>query len=206
MSPAMNKPDAAYGNTIMTAVRTPCGWIGVAATAQGISRIILPQKDKKAALQCLQSGMARKAHGRRVQAPSSGRLPDPSSGKNRQNDYLNKVVRLLQAYFASECIVFDLPIDTRCYTTFQKAVWKATSTIPFGETRSYAWIARAIQNPKSVRAVGQALGANPLPIIIPCHRVVSSSGALGGFGGGLLMKKKLLALETSGRQLQRAAT
>jgi methylated-DNA-[protein]-cysteine S-methyltransferase len=141
-----------------------------------------------------------------MQALSSGRLPDPSSGENRQNDYLNKAVRLLQAYFAGDRTFFDFPIDTRYYTTFQKAVWKATSTIPFGETRSYAWIARAIQNPKSVRAVGQALGANPLPIIIPCHRVVNSSGALGGFGGGLMMKKKLLALETSGRQLQRAAT
>ncbi len=83
----------------------------------------------------------------------------------------------------------------RYYTQFQKAVWRATAGIPYGETRSYAWVAKRIGNPRAVRAVGQALGANPVPIIIPCHRVIGSSGKLCGFAGGLALKQRLLELE-----------
>ncbi len=83
----------------------------------------------------------------------------------------------------------------RYHTRFQKAVWRATAGISYGETRSYAWVAKKIGNPRAVRAVGQALGANPVPIIIPCHRVIGSSGKLCGFADGLGMKKMLLELE-----------
>ncbi|MBI4787571.1 MAG: MGMT family protein [Chloroflexi bacterium] len=78
---------------------------------------------------------------------------------------------------------------------FQRAVLIAISKIPFGETRSYGWVAREIGQPNAARAVGQALHTNPIPIIIPCHRVIASDGSLGGYGGGLPMKAKLLQLE-----------
>ena len=80
-------------------------------------------------------------------------------------------------------------------TPFQRAVWRAISSIPPGETRSYAWVARKAGRPRAIRAAANACGANPLPIIIPCHRVVSSDGSLGGFSSGLAIKRKLLALE-----------
>ena len=80
---------------------------------------------------------------------------------------LEKAAKLLGAYFSGKSVSFDLPLDLRYYTRFQQAVWKAAAEIPYGETRSYAWIARRIKNPRASRAVGQALGANPVPIIIP---------------------------------------
>jgi methylated-DNA-[protein]-cysteine S-methyltransferase len=80
---------------------------------------------------------------------------------------LERTAKLLGTYFAGEPVLFDLPLDMRYYTAFQQAVWKAASGIPYGEMRSYAWIAKRIKNPRAVRAVGQALGANPVPIIIP---------------------------------------
>lgn len=79
--------------------------------------------------------------------------------------------------------------------TFQEKVWKAACEIPLGQTRSYAWIARRIGNPKAVRAVGQALKNNPYPVIVPCHRVVSSNGSLGGYARGKKKKELLLRLE-----------
>jgi methylated-DNA-[protein]-cysteine S-methyltransferase len=86
-------------------------------------------------------------------------------------------------------------------THFQKQVWEALLAIPFGETRSYAQIANQIGNPKATRAVGAANGQNPIPIIVPCHRVIGANGKLTGFGGGLEIKDQLLALEGSGRTL-----
>ena len=89
---------------------------------------------------------------------------------------------------------FDLPLDIRA-TDFQRKVYDALLAIPYGETRTYAEQAAAIGAPKAVRAVGTANGANPLSLVVPCHRVVASGGKLGGYGGGLPMKKKLLAME-----------
>lgn len=80
-------------------------------------------------------------------------------------------------------------------TPFQKKVWKVLQTIPSGETRSYAWVAKKMGKPKAVRAVANACGANPLPVIVPCHRVIRSDGTLGGFTGGIAKKKKLLRKE-----------
>ena len=86
-------------------------------------------------------------------------------------------------------------VDLRAGTAFQQVVWRMLQTIPYGETRSYAWVARQIGKPKATRAVGAACGANPVPIVVPCHRVVGSDGSLGGFSGGLALKRRLLALE-----------
>ena len=102
--------------------------------------------------------------------------------------------RQLGDYFAGERENFDLPLDFRG-TEFQKSVWAALLAIPFGETRSYAEIARAIGRPKAVRAVGAANGKNPISIVAPCHRVIGTNGALTGFAGGLAAKERLLAIE-----------
>ena len=157
--------------------RGPFGWIGVAATEQGICSVVLPKKDNSAVLREL---------GYEAADVSSGPAVSPA---------LAKAVKLLKRYFAGESVSFDVPLDLRYYTPFQQAVWKAAAAIPAGETRPYAWIAKRIRNPKAARAVGQALGANPMPIIIPCHRVISAAGTLGGYSGGFGMKKKLLELE-----------
>jgi len=106
-----------------------------------------------------------------------------------------EAIRQLNAYFGGELKQFDVPLSL-AGTEFQLQVWNALRKIPYGETISYAQLARVIENPKAVRAVGLANGQNPVPIIIPCHRVIGSDGSLTGFGGGLSNKKKLLALES----------
>lgn len=100
----------------------------------------------------------------------------------------------LTAYFAGERRSFDLPLDQRG-TPFQRLVWEAVAAIPYGATRSYQQIARTIGRDAAVRAVGAANGANPLPVVIPCHRVIGADGNPTGYGGGLEMKQRLLALE-----------
>jgi methylated-DNA-[protein]-cysteine S-methyltransferase len=102
--------------------------------------------------------------------------------------------RQLAEYFAGRRKVFDLTLDF-AGTAFQTKVWRALLTIPFGETRTYAQIARQIGHPTAVRAVGAANGRNPISIVAPCHRVIGSSGALTGFAGGLEIKAQLLRLE-----------
>lgn len=109
-----------------------------------------------------------------------------------------EVIRQLQAYFHGELREFDVPLALEG-TEFQRRVWNALRGIPYGETISYLQLAERIGNPKAVRAVGLANGSNPIPIIVPCHRVIGSDGSLTGFGGGLSTKKKLLELES--RQL-----
>ncbi|GAB5470544.1 MAG: methylated-DNA--[protein]-cysteine S-methyltransferase [Rhodospirillales bacterium] len=100
----------------------------------------------------------------------------------------------LAAYFAGRRQHFELPL-TLTGTAFQKRVWQVLQTIPLGETRSYGWLAKTIGAPKASRAVGAANGANPLPIVVPCHRVVGAKGALTGFGGGIETKSFLLEHE-----------
>lgn len=109
-----------------------------------------------------------------------------------------EVIRQLQAYFSGELKHFDLPLAPEG-TEFQLRVWNSLRTIPYGETISYAQLAQKIGNPQAVRAVGLANGSNPIPIIVPCHRVIGSDGSLTGFGGGLANKRILLVLES--RQL-----
>jgi O-6-methylguanine DNA methyltransferase len=102
--------------------------------------------------------------------------------------------RQLQEYFAGQRRHFDFPLDLRG-TGFQLACWQALLAIPYGETRSYADIARAVGRPQGFRAVGMANNRNPVAIVVPCHRVIASDGSLCGYGGGLEIKRKLLELE-----------
>ena len=105
-----------------------------------------------------------------------------------------KTVDQLEEYFRGERRNFDVPLEAGG-TEFQKKVWGALSEIPYGKTCSYTSIARKIKNDKAVRAVGTANGANPISIIVPCHRVIAADGTLGGYGGGLEIKSRLLEIE-----------
>ena len=118
---------------------------------------------------------------------------------------MRETFRQLRLYFAGDLQVFDLPLEL-IGTEFQKKVWSALVTIPYGETRSYTEIAAQIGAPRAVRAVGAANGRNPIPIIVPCHRVIGASGSLVGFGGGLEWKRLLLDLEAKHAGRSRKAT
>ena len=111
---------------------------------------------------------------------------------------LRQAVDQLESYFTGERVQFTCPLDLHG-TPFQLKVWNALTRIPYGETRSYAEIAREIEHPVAVRAVGAANGANPVAIIVPCHRVIGSNGSLTGYGGGLPTKAWLLDLEKTYR-------
>ena len=104
------------------------------------------------------------------------------------------ILRELREYLAGEREVFAISLDIQG-TSFQQSVWKAIRQVPYGKTTSYEEIARQIRRPKATRAVGQAVGANPVPIFIPCHRIIGKDGSLTGYGGGLPLKERLLALE-----------
>jgi methylated-DNA-[protein]-cysteine S-methyltransferase len=121
------------------------------------------------------------------EASRNGWSPNPRA--------FNDAVDQLNAYFAGELTTFDLELDLRG-TEFQRRVWQALLTIPFGETRSYGEVAEQIGAPGAARAVGLANGHNPIAIVVPCHRVIGASGSLTGYGGGLDRKRSLLALET----------
>ncbi len=111
-----------------------------------------------------------------------------------KTELLTQAEQELAAYFAGERKVFTIPYRAKG-TPFQMRVWEALTKIPYGEVRSYQEIARAAGNPKACRAVGMANHANPLPILVPCHRVIGKNGKLTGYGGGLEIKKRLLELE-----------
>jgi len=108
--------------------------------------------------------------------------------------HLCNAARQLDEYFAGRRSVFDIPLDLSG-TPFQQAVWEALQALPFGGTTSYQAIAQRIANPKAVRAAGTAIGRNPVSIIVPCHRVLGTAGALSGYAGGLVRKQYLLAHE-----------
>lgn len=118
-------------------------------------------------------------------------------GREGSNPLIERTFRELQEYFAGERTSFTLPIKPEG-TVFQQKVWRGLRQIPYGETCSYAELAAMIKSPKAVRAVGSANGKNPLPILIPCHRVIRQDGSLGGFSSGLDNKVKLLAIEQGG--------
>ena len=158
----------------VAAFPTAWGWAAALASAKGLRRLSWPEADEDAAWTALGDwGQA---------------SPDPGLGA--------ALVERLNRYFAGEHLSWDLPIDPHG-TPFQQDVWRETATIPRGQTRTYGEVARAIGRPASARAVGQALRANPLPLIIPCHRVVGSDGSLCGYGGpqGIPLKAQLLTLE-----------
>lgn len=126
--------------------------------------------------------------------PDGPRRREPQAEWREDRNALPHVRRALDRYFAGENPAFDLELAPSG-TAFQKEVWSALRAIPYGETTSYGAIAAAIGRPTASRAVGAANGANPIPIIVPCHRVVGSNGSLTGFGGGLPIKSFLLELE-----------
>lgn len=157
---------------------TDLGWVGILGSAKGLLSTTLPQPSAQEARQLLGDGINQ-----------ATRSPSP----------FKALMERLRIYFNGHKVTFPDELDLSPATPFQRAVWEITRLIPYGETRSYTWVAEQIGKPKAVRAVGQALGKNPLPISIPCHRVVTSNGKLGGFGGGVEMKQHLLSLEASAK-------
>jgi methylated-DNA-[protein]-cysteine S-methyltransferase len=112
----------------------------------------------------------------------------------KNTELIQKAFNQLNAYLAGRLRVFDLPLSPQG-TPFQQKVWQAVSICKFGTTTSYKDIASQIGSPKAVRAVGTAIGRNPIPVFIPCHRIIGSNGAITGYRGGVELKKRLLALE-----------
>jgi methylated-DNA-[protein]-cysteine S-methyltransferase len=127
---------------------------------------------------------------------------EPPEDWTRDDRAFSDVRGALDHYFCGRSKAFDLPLEPRG-TEFQKSVWRALLDVPFGETTTYGDLARRLGKPAAVRAVGAANGANPIPIVIPCHRVIGSNGSLVGFGGGLPVKRWLLDHEAAvaGRRL-----
>ena len=157
-------------------VATRFGKIKVFTTERGLLKLALPNETRAHA----------EAYVSRVLGPVEFR--EENSGVMRE------VLDQLGAYFAGAARDFSLPLDPRG-TEFQRRVWDAVAKVPYGATCSYADIARAIGKPAAVRAVGAANGSNPLPIVVPCHRIIGADSSLTGYGGGLEMKQGLLALE-----------
>jgi methylated-DNA-[protein]-cysteine S-methyltransferase len=140
----------------------------------------------------------------RITFPQRGRAAKPEpEWQESQRGPVGEAMRQLREYFAGKRAEFDLPLAPEG-TAFQRSVWRQLQEIPYGETISYGELARRVGNPKASRAVGSANGANPLPIVIPCHRVIAGDGSLGGFGGGLPTKQTLLALEVRASASNRA--
>ena len=127
----------------------------------------------------------------------------PAAAVNKSDAVLARTARQLDAYFAGQLRTFDLPLAPTG-TPFQQRVWSALREIPFGETRSYGQLAKAIGKPSAMRAVGAANGRNPIAIVVPCHRVIGADGSLTGFGGGIERKRFLLSLE-QGNELRLTA-
>ncbi len=129
-----------------------------------------------------------------ISFPTEARTERPPAGWRRDDSLFVEAFRQLDAYFAGALTRFDLPLRF-AGTAFQNRVWTALCEIPYGETMSYGALAARIGKPTASRAVGAANGANPLPIVVPCHRVIGSDGSLTGFGGGIEIKRFLLAHE-----------
>ncbi len=134
---------------------------------------------------------------RRISFQDGFRPAKPAEGWRRDQGPFRGVILQLDAYFAGRLHCFELPLAPEG-TAFQREVWSALTTIPYGETVSYGELARRVGRPTACRAVGAANGRNPIPIIIPCHRVIGADGSLTGFGGGLPIKRRLLLLEAIG--------
>jgi methylated-DNA-[protein]-cysteine S-methyltransferase len=162
--------DVAYTRT-----DSPFGPLLLAATPRGLVRVGLPNQDEEALLEEL----AAKVSPRVLEAAAP----------------LEEARRELDRYFAGERERFELALDWSLTGGFQGRVQRQINRIPYGQTRTYTEMAKRAGNERAVRAAGTACGRNPLPVVVPCHRVLRSGGGLGGYGGGLPMKKALLALE-----------
>lgn len=153
---------------------TDMGWVGVLGSNSGLMSATLPQPSAREAGRRL---------GDRIQAAARSEKP------------FTDLIERLKGYFAGQRVSFPDALDLSSATTFERQVWRLTRLIPYGETRSYSWVAEQLGKAGAMRAVGQALARNRLPIIIPCHRVVGSDGKLGGYSGGVGVKRSLLRLE-----------
>ena len=173
-SPKGLTPDASRSTACV--FRTPWGWMGVSETMKGIDAVVLPKASRLAVLSEL--GFL-----------SVERLVGLTSPRLREAQ-----VQLI-GYLAGTRRSFDLPLDLSRGTSFQQKVWRTLRRISFGRLRSYQWVAVRVGGRQYARAVGNAVGANPMPIVIPCHRIVAQDTSLGGFSGGLPTKRKLLTLE-----------
>jgi len=155
------------------------GWMGAVASPRGLVALALPAPTPESALERLR--------------------PHLRGAELRPGAFADLQARL-ERYFAGEPMGWsDLPLDLEGSPPFFRRAWEACRSIPPGETRSYAWVAERAGNPRAVRAVGQAMARNPLPLLIPCHRVVASDGSLHRYGGGLDLKALLLDLERRAR-------
>jgi methylated-DNA-[protein]-cysteine S-methyltransferase len=166
------EPDVAYA-----IVDSPVGALVAAATPKGLVR--LAYEDFNGGLDNVLDSLSNKLSPRILENPAS----------------LDDVRRELDEYFDGKRTTFDLPIDWALYSDFGRRVLQATASIPFGQTASYGDVARTAGNPKASRAAGRALGANAIPIVVPCHRVIGTSGKLTGYTGGMHRKEALLRLE-----------
>lgn len=158
-------------------LKTGRGWVAVAYTGRGILALTLPVKNADRALEALWG---------------KNTLP-----LTRGHGY-EQLARDLDRYFRGEAVSLDYPLDCMAATPFQQKVWAVLRGIPYGATQSYREVARAVGIPRAARAVGQAVGANPIPLLIPCHRVVASDGSLGGYAWGLTWKRHLHQVEGIG--------
>jgi methylated-DNA-[protein]-cysteine S-methyltransferase len=163
--------DVAYATT-----DSPFGTLLLAKTPRGLVRVGLPNQDADELL----VDLAQRVSPRVLEAPAE----------------LDGVRRELDLYFEGKLRDFDLPLDWQLSDGFRLKVQRAIAGIPYGETRSYTEVAARAGNERAVRAAGTACGRNPIPVVVPCHRVLRSGGALGGYGGGLPMKRALLRLES----------
>lgn len=120
---------------------------------------------------------------------------EQDTGAQDTGEHLGAITQQLDEYFSGQRTTFDLNIDLSATTDFRRVVLEYLATIPYGETRTYTQVAEAVGRARAVRAVGSACATNPVPIVIPCHRVLRSDGSLGGYAGGLDMKRTLLELE-----------
>lgn len=158
-----------------TVMDTPIGSLWLLSTPTGLCRVGLPGEDREA----LEAWLTRYFGSEKPEENPEALLP---------------AVTQLREYFSRLRRRFDLPLDLRG-TAFQRRVWEELLSVPYGQTVSYSELARRIGKPEATRAVGQAVGANPVPIIVPCHRVIGTDGSLVGYGGGPEVKAALLRLE-----------
>ncbi len=163
--------------------KTELGWVGVVTTSRGVRAVVLPKPSRQAAERALT------ATGLITNASSNGADGDAVTR------HLKAARKAILTYLGGKGRAFNLPLDLEGQPRFRMKVWEVLQKIPYGRVRSYGWVARKIGKPKAARAVGGACGANPVPLLVPCHRIVAGDGSLGGFSGGLGVKKRLLKLE-----------
>ena len=156
--------------------KTSLGWCGIIFGKQRLIKIYLPGLKKEKLKKIIHS-----------------------SNKNivERSNSINVLIRKICSYFKGKNIRLNIPIDMEAVTEFERKVYKQAMKIPFGKVKTYKWLAEKAGVPNGARAVGNALSKNPVPLIIPCHRVIKSNGSLGGFSapGGILIKRKMLSIE-----------